>query len=112
MLIRPQYFKALTQHHERLVDVTRLLQSVTSSMRVPIPLRASEINNGEAGDLSGIGVLGCAIVDTDDFDGENAMTSAGFSVREGTEYLPSVLARSEDRKSFLQGKSLNLARAW
>lgn len=112
LLIRPQYFKALTQHHERLVDITRLLQPIASSMRVLIPLRASEIDNSESGDLSGIRILGSAIVDTDDLDGENAMAAAGFSVRKGTEHLPSILARSEDRKSLLQGRDLSLARAW
>lgn len=81
-------------------------------MCVLVPLRAGEIYNGKTGDLSGIRVLRSAIVNTDDLDGENTMTAAGFSVCEGAKHLPSILARSEDRKSFLRSRNLNLARTW
>ena len=99
--------------HERLVDVARLAQALACRVRVARALGAGEVDEGEAGDLQGGGILwkvsvwrslekdsthiSLTAVTAHNLDDDHAMATATLAVRERAKDATMKLPQSDDR---------------
>jgi len=113
-LVVAQRSHAQAHRHERLVDVSTLLQALPSVLRLGSPLRSGEVEDRKARGPNGGGILDHITVDDwelDDLDGEDSVGATGATVEQGGEHLAVLLTLAEHQVCLLHVLDTHLGQA-